>query len=57
MDMEDFNRTWETEYIISRVKRVTESVEAGRYEQAIDYLETVQSKAQAAIDEIRNQEK
>ncbi len=56
MDMKDFERTWETEYITSRVKRIAESVEAGRYEQAIDYLEMIQSKAQSAIDEIRNRE-
>lgn len=54
MDMKDFERTWENEYIISRVKRVAESVASGRYDQAIDYLEMIQSKAQTAIDEIRN---
>ncbi len=53
MDIQDFNKTWETEYIMSRVKKVAESVAAGRYEQAIDYLDMIRIKAEIAIGEIR----
>jgi len=48
VDMRGFNQTWETEYIKARVERITDSVENGRYEQALDYLRMIQDKAQAA---------
>lgn len=48
MDMRGFNQTWEIEYIKARVERVTESVQNGRYEQAIDYLRMIQDKAKVA---------
>jgi len=45
MDMNNFEKMWETEYICSRVKRVSEAVERGDYESAIDYLTMIQEKS------------
>lgn len=48
MDLIDFEKTWEVEYIVARVKRVAECVENGNYEAAIDYLQMIQDKAKTA---------
>lgn len=54
MDMRGFNQTWEIEYICERVKRITESVESGNYEYALDYLRMIKEKAEAAEYLIKN---
>ncbi|RCX20859.1 hypothetical protein DFR58_10161 [Anaerobacterium chartisolvens] len=54
MDMREFSQTWETEYIKSRVDRVSESLKNGRYEQALDYLRMIQDKSKAAEILIKN---
>ena len=48
MDIKDFERLWETEYIKARVDRVVEAVKLGKYDSALDYLSMIQDKAKAA---------
>lgn len=57
MDNRAFEQTWEAEYICERVKRITKDVENGRYESALDYLNMIQEKAQAAERLIKKQQK
>jgi hypothetical protein len=57
MDNRAFEQTWETEYICDRVKRITKDVENGRYESALDYLNMIQEKAQAAERLIKKHQK
>jgi len=54
MDMRVFNSTWESEYICERVKRISQDVEKGNYESALDYLSMIQEKAKAAEFVIKN---
>ena len=44
-DTDAFEKTWETEYLCDRVKRITEDIKAGRYESALDSLRMIQQKA------------
>lgn len=48
MDMREFNSTWEVEYICERVRQITQAVENGNYETALDYLRMIREKAKAA---------
>ena len=48
MDISEFDKVWEIEYISDRVKRIREDVKAGRYESAMNYLQMIQDKAKAA---------
>lgn len=57
MDINDFEKTWEVEYICSRVKMVREAVSKGRYEDAKDMLNMIQEKAKSAEYEISNHQK
>lgn len=43
-DIVGFEKLNETEYLCERLKRVTEEVRAGRYENALDYLSMIQRK-------------
>ncbi|MDO0824045.1 hypothetical protein [Desulfosporosinus nitroreducens] len=45
MNMSAFEKIWETEYLCDRVKRVTDDVEKGNYESALDYLRMIRQKA------------
>lgn len=47
-DIDGFDKLWETEYLCDRLKRVTEEVRAGRYDNALDYLSMIQRKATEA---------
>lgn len=46
--MRNFERTWESEYIASRVKAISKAVKSGDYETALDYLNMIKEKARAA---------
>lgn len=52
MDMETFNKTWEVDYIKSRIEDVYSAVENGNYESAIDMLHMIQDKAEDFINNI-----
>ena len=49
MDIKDFGRVWEAEYIKARVDRILDAVKAGNYESAKDMLKMIQDKARAAV--------
>lgn len=53
----EFNKVFEEDYICARIRRVYESLEANRYEQAIDYLNMIQDKAKAAVSFIEENKK
>lgn len=54
MDMREFERTWETEYLCVRVKRITQAVKSGDYEAALDFLQMIHDKTRAAEYLIKN---
>lgn len=57
MKITDFNRVWESEYLKSRVEKITEAVADGNYESAMDMLQMFQDKvrqAQNLIKEVKN---
>jgi|GEM_PF-1946522 len=48
MDKRSFNQTWETEYICERVNRIADAVKRGNYGAALDMLDMIRYKADAA---------
>lgn len=52
--IEEFNKVFEEEYIIARVKLIYDCLENNNYEQAIDILNMIQGKAVAAVAFIYN---
>ncbi len=55
MDKKYFNQVWEVEYTITRVKRISEAIENGNYENALDMLNMIQDKAKAAQRAIKQE--
>jgi hypothetical protein len=45
MDIRNFEKIWETEYICLRVNRISEDIKDGNFENALDYLAMIQEKA------------
>jgi anti-sigma28 factor (negative regulator of flagellin synthesis) len=55
MDKKYFNQVWEVEYTITRVKRISEAIENGNYENALDMLNMIKDKAKAAQRAIKQE--
>ncbi len=53
-NLDDFNKVWETEYLVARVKRVTDEVQNGNLDRALDILSMLQDKVTAAAREIKD---
>lgn len=52
--LSDFNKVWETEYLVARVKHVTNEVQNGNLDRALDILSMIQDKVSAAEREIKD---
>ncbi|MCQ4925029.1 hypothetical protein NE686_18150 [Tissierella carlieri] len=56
MDINCFNKVWESAYICKRIEKIEEAVREGNYEVAIDYLSMIKDKAAFAIGYLREHE-
>lgn len=52
--LSNFNKIWETEYLVARVKYVTDEVQNGNLDRALDILSMLQDKVSAAVKEIKD---